>query len=174
MCQKHIMSTQRRQADPRGDAFQSLFNEVRSLMHRLRVVAAELHRQDGITAGQRGVLLSLAELGPQTVPQLARLRPVSRQHIQSHVNPLATAGYVELVDNPAHKRSRLVRLTQKGQDLVERVRARERRLFRDLGIEVTERDLLASAETLSTVTAMFQSPRYQALIKMGISSKEDG
>jgi hypothetical protein len=42
-----------------------------------------------MTAGKRGVLKGLDRLGPQTVPQMARARPVSRQHIQTLVNRLA-------------------------------------------------------------------------------------
>jgi len=57
-----------------------------------------------LSAARRGVLRSLARLGPQTVPQMAGARPVSRQHIQTIVNALAADGLVETIDNPAHKR----------------------------------------------------------------------
>ena len=92
----------------------SLIDETRLLFHHLRRTAESLHRQGEITAGRRGVLESLHREGPRTVPQLARARPVSRQHIQKLVDPLAAEGLVELVDNPRHKRSKLVRLTAAG------------------------------------------------------------
>jgi DNA-binding MarR family transcriptional regulator len=42
------------------------------------------------------------------------------------VNPLADEGLVELVDNPKHKRSKLVQLTRQGRLAVEEIERRER------------------------------------------------
>ena len=78
----------------------AVIDETQSLFHRLKRAAEELHRDDGLTAGQRAVLKSLQNGGPQTVPELARARPVSRQHIQSLVNPMVRAGWVKLEENP--------------------------------------------------------------------------
>jgi DNA-binding MarR family transcriptional regulator len=74
-------------------------------------------------------LFDLDRSGSRTVPQMASARPLSRQHIQMLVNPLVEGRYVELVDNPAHKRSKLVRLTPKGRKLVDRMRKRESKVF---------------------------------------------
>ena len=65
--------------------------------------------------GEFGVLRSLVQEGAQTVPQMAAARPVSRQHCQTIVNGLAEQGLVEFLDNPRHKRSKLVRLTKRGR-----------------------------------------------------------
>ena len=65
--------------------------------------------------GIGGLLRSLKLAGPQTVPQLARARPVARQHIQRLADECAQAGLIEFIANPAHKRSKLVRLTAKGE-----------------------------------------------------------
>jgi DNA-binding MarR family transcriptional regulator len=71
-----------------------------------------------------GMLRSLMLEGPQTVPQIARSRPVSRQGIQKLANEMIEEGLIEFVDNPAHKKSKLLRITAKGkelfQDLTER------------------------------------------------------
>lgn len=66
--------------------------------------------------GEWGVLRSLVKEGPQTVPEMARTRPVSRQHCQTICNALEAQGLVEFVENPKHKRSKLVRPTKKGRD----------------------------------------------------------
>ena len=110
-------------------ALNEMIDESRLLFHRLRRVAETLHRQGELTGGRRGVLRSLYQSGPQTVPQLARARPVSRQHIQSLVNPLEAEGYVEFRDNPAHRRSNLVALTDKGRELVATMLEREEQLL---------------------------------------------
>ena len=73
--------------------------------------------------GEFGVLRTLVLVGPQTVPELARSRPVSRQHCQIIVNSLAEQSLVELVDNPRHKKSRLVRATKKGRARFEAMKA---------------------------------------------------
>lgn len=65
--------------------------------------------------GEFGVLRTLVAEGPQTVPELARTRPVSRQHCQIIVNGLFDQGLVEFVDNPRHKKSKLVRATRRGR-----------------------------------------------------------
>src|SRR5215813_8522065 len=77
-----VMSHQ--EAAPSGQyaAMQEVFDEAVSLFHLLRALAARLHGQGEMTAARRGILRGLERLGPQSVPQLARARPVSRQHIQ--------------------------------------------------------------------------------------------
>jgi DNA-binding MarR family transcriptional regulator len=65
--------------------------------------------------GEWGVLRMLVKQGAQTVPDMARSRPVSRQHCQTICNTLKAEGLVEFVDNPKHKRSKLVRATKKGR-----------------------------------------------------------
>jgi DNA-binding MarR family transcriptional regulator len=65
--------------------------------------------------GEWGVLRMLVKQGAQTVPDMARSRPVSRQHCQTICNALEAEGLVEFVDNPKHKRSKLVRATKKGR-----------------------------------------------------------
>jgi DNA-binding MarR family transcriptional regulator len=57
---------------------------------------------------------SLALLGPLTGPQIAQMRPTSCQRMQRLANELAAEGLVEFIDNPKHRRSKLVRLTPKG------------------------------------------------------------
>lgn len=64
----------------------------------------------------------LVKDGPQTVPEMARSRPVSRQHCQTIINALEAQGLVEFVDNPKHKTSKLVRATKKGRARFESMR----------------------------------------------------
>lgn len=66
--------------------------------------------------GEWGVLRTLVKEGPNTVPDIARSRPVSRQHCQTICNALEAQGLVEFVENPKHKKSKLVRATKKGRD----------------------------------------------------------
>jgi DNA-binding MarR family transcriptional regulator len=54
---------------------------------------------------------------------MAAARPVSRQHCQTLVNGLAEQGLVEFLDNPRHKRSKLVRITKRGRARFESMKA---------------------------------------------------
>jgi len=133
------------------EALESLIDETRLLFHRMKLAAEQLHAAEEITAGMRGVLFDLDRSGPQTVPQMARARPVSRQHIQMLVNPLVERGFVKLLDNPAHKRSRLVGLTPAGRRLVGRMQKRESILFGGLASTMTEKRYRSAAATLRSV-----------------------
>ena len=62
-------------------------------------------------------LTSVAQVAfamPLTVPQIAQMRPTSRQRMQRLADELAAEGLVEFIANPKHRRSKLVRLTRKG------------------------------------------------------------
>ena len=60
------------------------------------------------------------------------------------LNALAEKGYVELIDNRQHKRSRLVQVTDAGRALIPEIRARELPVFTNLAGEFS-RDELATA-----------------------------
>lgn len=128
-----------------------LFDETVALFHHLRAAAETVHGEGELSAARRGVLRSLETHGPKTVPDLARMRPVSRQHIQTIVDALAADGLVELKNNPAHKRSSLVALTAAGRALLAEMREREEKFLREAGFDVSEPDLRKAAETLRRV-----------------------
>lgn len=148
-----------------GSALESVIGETVSLFHRLRAVAEEVHHQGDLTAGKLGVLRDLDLSGPQTVPQMARARPVSRQYIQTLVDQLTDDGHVELVDNPSHKRSRLVRLTPRGKALVDAATRRQAKVFSRLKIGVPEKDLRTAASVLRAMRGFFESNQWKALLK---------
>lgn len=83
---------------------------------------APLH---GVSAGVRAVLDLLRRNGPMTVPEMGRAQSLSRQFVQRTVNDAEADGLVELVVNPAHRRSRLVRPTPAGTAAIRAVTTRE-------------------------------------------------
>lgn len=106
---------------------------------------ARLVEQDeqvsGLSVGVRNVLDQLRRDGERTVPQLARAQDLSRQYTQRMVDQAATDGLVELVDNPAHRRSRLVRLTPAGDAAITAVIERELSLLERVGGDLTAAEL---------------------------------
>ena len=116
-----------------------LLSEVRSLYNRILQVGEALHANEPVTLGMRAVLEYLQANGATTVPEIARSRSVTRQHIQTLVNGLLDAGCVRLQSNPQHKRSSLVALTADGARIIQRMRQRESRFLdqRDFGLAPT-------------------------------------
>jgi len=121
-----------------------LVNRIPRLHFLLKALADQLHEDLGISAAMRSVLASLTASGPRTVPDLARERPVSRQHIQTIVNDLLTRGLVETLPNPSHRRSPLVGLTDEGQRHYRLIRQREADLLSRTAPSVSHADIAAA------------------------------
>lgn len=151
------MQEPRTQTTPKLAALDQVFTETVALFHRLRAVAEEVHGQGEMTAGKRGILKDLARLGPQTVPQMARARPVSRQHIQLLVNTLEADGYVQWSENPAHKRSLFVHLTPEGETLFRIMSQQEAEHLSALDIDIEEQDLETTVSVLRSLRELLAS-----------------
>jgi len=135
----------------------NLANEVRLLFHQLVQSGDTLHEAESITMGMRGVLEYVRDNGATTVPDIARNRGVSRQHIQVLVNGLVAQGAVELVDNPAHKRSSLVDLTREGKQTIQRMKRREQRFFSENPPALSAGELRRARKTLQTFRTALSS-----------------
>ena len=129
------------------------------LFHRLRAIGDDLHARYGVTTPMRGVMQSLFDGGPQTVPQMAAARPVSRQHIQTQVDALASRGLVATVPNPAHKRSSHIALTDTGREIFESMRKKEIETlssllgdFSSAELKTTQRSLVRLADKLALLS----------------------
>ena len=105
--------------------YERFFRELRTLLHRLRVMGAVLHGEDALSIGQRSLLTSLELHGAHTIPDLARTRSVSRQHIQALSKRLLQDGWIAAQPNPAHQRSHLLELTAAGRARLAALRTRE-------------------------------------------------
>jgi DNA-binding MarR family transcriptional regulator len=120
---------------PHRENVSSLVKEVTRVFRRLESIAGSLHGELGVTPAMRGVLEVLDE-SPATVPQIARARSVSRQHIQTLVDAMWERKLCRFTGNPAHARSPIVELTDKGRAVLETLRESEQALARALAAEV--------------------------------------
>jgi DNA-binding MarR family transcriptional regulator len=89
---------------------------------------------------------SLALLGPLTVPQIAQMRPTSRQRMQRLANELAAEGLVKFIDNPKHRRSKLVQLTPKGDARYRELDARLLSIASTMCVALSEPDIRRTTE----------------------------
>jgi DNA-binding MarR family transcriptional regulator len=132
-----------RAASSKGAAIAELMLEVAQLFFRLRALGQKTGFITNWGAGAFGFLRSLA-IGPLTVPQIAEMRPTSRQRMQRLADELAAEGLVEFVDNPRHRRSKLVRLTRSGQARYRDLSARMLDIAATMGTDLSEADIRKS------------------------------
>src|SRR5215475_2604730 len=110
--------------DRKAEAVTELMLEVAQCFFRIRALGQKTGFITGWGGGAFGFMRSLALLGPLTVPQIAEMRPTSRQRMQRLADELAAEGLVEFINNPKHRRSKLVRLTPRGQARYRELNAR--------------------------------------------------
>jgi len=120
-----------RTTNSRGEAIADLILDVAQFFFRI---------------GAFGFIRSLALLGPLTIPEIAKMRPTSRQRMQRLADELAAEGLVEFVDNPRHRRSKLVRLTRKGNRHYHRLNVQLLAIASTMGADLIEADIRKSIE----------------------------
>jgi DNA-binding MarR family transcriptional regulator len=118
------MTDDNKNRTPAGKVMEELIIAILRNFFLLRAVGKQTGTVTSWGGGYWGLLRSLKLEGAQTVPQLARSRSVSRQHIQKLANEMLQDGVIELVDNPAHKRSKLLHLTPKGEIILQELSAK--------------------------------------------------
>ncbi len=134
-----------------------MVDETIALFHWLAWVSDQIYGDDARGAAGRWVLRRLRRDGPSTVPRLARARAIRRQSLQPVVDSLARDGLVELRENPAHARSKLVALTRRGGDLTGEMDRIDARVLRAVSRGMRERALVEAAATLRDLRAGFES-----------------
>jgi DNA-binding MarR family transcriptional regulator len=141
-----------------------LFEEVVRCYLSLNHIAAFMHRHGERSGARRTVLVTLARTGPATVAQIARARHEARQRIQPLVNALVKDGILEYTMNPAHKRSPLVKLTQRGDAVVRRMGEIEGTARARLGLDVSPQALTSAANVLQRVRAALEQKETRQMI----------
>ncbi len=135
----------------KSEAIAALVLDVAQCFFRWRALGRKTGFITGWGAGAYGFLRSLALLGPLTVPEIARMRPTSRQRMQRLANELAAEGLVEFIGNPKHRRSKLVRLTPKGDARYRRLSIRLLEIASTMGAGLSEAHLRRAAEIVRQI-----------------------
>ena len=132
----------------KGEAVADLMLEVAQFFFRIRALGQRSGLITGWGGGAFGFLRSLALMGPLTVPQIAEMRPTSRQRMQRLPDELAAEGLVEFVDNPNHRRSKLVRLTRQGTARYRELTSRFLAIASTMGTDLSEADIRKTTEVV--------------------------
>jgi DNA-binding MarR family transcriptional regulator len=125
-----------------------LLNEIAYTYFPLRAAGDALTARFGQTTAEWGLMRTLDERGPMTVAALARSRPVARQWILRLANQLAGDGLIEFVNNPDHKRAKLMRITPRGKTLLRRIGAASETWVGEMKSDFDERAVRVTLEML--------------------------
>ena len=140
-------------ADGKAEAVAELMLEVAQCFFRIRALGQRTGLITSWGGGAFGFMRSLALLGPLTVPQIAQMRPTSRQRMQRLADELAAEGLVDFIDNPRHQRSKLVRLTPKGDARYRVLSARLLAVASTMGLALSEASIRKTSEIVRQLSA---------------------
>jgi DNA-binding MarR family transcriptional regulator len=107
-----------------GWAFSEVLVEVFRANGLLLAAGDRLAAPAGLTSA-RWQVLGVIDHAPATVAQVARTMGLTRQTVRQTADALVRERLVELVDNPAHRRARLMTLTETGRTALRYVEERQ-------------------------------------------------
>lgn len=108
---------------PAAEALTQLMLEVFRVNGDLLAEGNRLTNPLGQTSARWQVLGAIRQ--PRTVADIARDMGLARQSVQRTADVLASDGLVEFVENPAHRRAKLVRLSPLGERVLAEITARQ-------------------------------------------------
>ena len=117
------------------------------LYDRAFAVAADYGYGD-VTPAMARLFIQVAR-GPLSISELARRLAISRQSVHETVSTACDLGLVELVDDPANRRIRIVQFTANGKRMSRTVLAVDRRMERELAARIGARNVAALKRILS-------------------------
>ena len=146
-----------------ADALTDLILEVFRANGRLLAAGDALTRPSGQSAA-RWQVLGAIEAEPQTVAGIARTMGLARQSVQRTADLLAAEGIIEFLENPAHRRAKLVRLTERGHALVRALSERQAVWSNDLadGIALDEADIRLAYDVVRKVRVQLERATAQS------------
>ena len=133
-----------------GDALTELLLRVFRLNGLFLSEAEEIARPTGLSPA-RWQVLGAVLAQPRTVSGIARVMGLTRQSVQRLADALVEAGITEYIDNPAHRRARLLRATAAGWAAIEVIRPRQYAWTHRVTADISAEELRAAVATMQWV-----------------------
>jgi DNA-binding MarR family transcriptional regulator len=108
-----------------GEAFSNLVVRIFRLNGLLTAAGDALARPAGQSSA-RWQVLAMVEDGDHTAAETARTLGLARQSVQRVADLLEADRLIRYVENPRHRRARLIRLTDEGRAVLARIQAGHR------------------------------------------------
>ncbi len=136
----------------------AVITDLRLSFNLLKAMAEKWHKDLGVTASMRAVMEILSDGYEKTVPDMARSRGVSRQHIQTNVNGLVGKGWLKTRPNPQDKRTFLISLSETGHSIFREIKTREAREIARMSVLFSEQEIEDVSSFLGLLNQMLQEP----------------
>ncbi|OJT25289.1 MarR family transcriptional regulator [Archangium sp. Cb G35] len=130
-----------------GEAFTELVLEVFRLNGLALEAGERLTGPLGLSSA-RWQVLGVVDHAPAPVANVARLMGLSRQGVQQTADALERDGFIEYLENPHHRRAKLISMTAKGREALRRVEGRQAVWANRLGAGMNARQLRAAVNGL--------------------------
>jgi len=101
----------------------------------------------GVTSALWQVLAALQD-APLSMAQIARNMGRTRQSVRRSAYRLKDRGLVVFLENPDHQRAKLIELTQKGRDVLEKINQIQIEMVNEASSEFNEKELYDAVEIL--------------------------
>lgn len=132
---------------PKGKALTALVLHVFRLNGLILEAGDALAAPSGQTAS-RWQVMGCVDVDAQTVAGIARTMGLARQSVQRTADLLVADGLAEYLDNPQHRRAKLLRLTATGIQLLREIEARQTAWANQLAQSLNAAELASAARTL--------------------------
>ncbi|MFF0744322.1 MarR family winged helix-turn-helix transcriptional regulator [Streptomyces sp. NPDC004111] len=119
-------------------------------------VSDAMAREVGLTASWWQVLGAVART-PAPVAAIARTMGITRQSVQRIADLLVAQGLGEYVDNPAHRRAKLLRATPAGLDAIHRLDPAHAELADRLRAELGDEEFAETVRVLERLSEAMDS-----------------
>lgn len=133
-----------------GEAFTELVLEVFRLNRLLHDAGDQLSAPVGLSTA-RWQVLGVVEHGPIPVADVARAMGLTRQSVRETAALLESEGFVEFVENPRHRRARLMRITHLGMAAMERLAVEQAAWANRLADALPLEELRAAARMMGRI-----------------------
>ncbi|MFA0313525.1 MarR family transcriptional regulator [Vibrio splendidus] len=138
--------------DTNGEVFTKIALEIFKVSGLLNAEGDKLTEELGLSSARWKVMGAIEKSDDLvTVSQIARIMGQSRQATQRVTDIMVKDGLLTWLDNPNHKKAKLVNMTEKGRDAYNRLDQKQE-VWAESGAEGIERDELDKA--LSTLRKM--------------------
>lgn len=141
-----------------GDAFSSLVIHVFRLNGLLLAAGDRLASAAGQTSA-RWQVLAAVDKTPSSVAHIARALNLARQSVQRVADVLEREGLATYVENPNHRRAKLLQLTSTGRQALKAIQTAQRPWADALGNKLGEQTLRRTTEILASVLKALSAER---------------
>ncbi len=152
-----------------GEALTELALKLFRVAGRLLVAADEMTEGSGLTAARWQVLGAVVR-EPRSVAEVGRAMGLTRQSVQRLADVLVAEGMCEYLDNPAHRRAKLLAPTAKGQAAIAELRPIQAEWANRVGDAVGAAALRDAAVTLDAILTVLDSAHGKA--KPGVPARK--